>query len=67
MDNCIKSMQDITEKEVKITAKDYAKISFAMGTIQNDFVSNADELLKKADSHMYDNKKNCRSRKRNET
>lgn len=55
--DCIESIWKITEKEVKITMKDYTKISFAMGVIQNDFFSNADEILKKADSSMYKNKK----------
>jgi len=57
IDDCIKSIWKITEEEVRVTLKEYTKISFAMGIAKNDFVSNADEILKKADYNMYENKK----------
>jgi len=55
--SCIEKIWKIADDDVKITLKDYTKISFAMGIAENDFVSNADELLKKADYNMYENKK----------
>lgn len=67
VDDCIKSIWDITKEEIKTITQNKMKFSFAMGVFENDLVSNADELLKKADCHMYDNKNNCRGRKRNET
>ena len=57
VDECIQSILKISEKEVRITIKDYVKFSFAMGITRNDFVSNADEILKKADNNMYKKKR----------
>jgi diguanylate cyclase len=57
VDKCIESIWKIADDDVRITLKEYTKISFAMGIAKNDFVSNVDELLKKADYNMYENKK----------
>lgn len=57
-DNCLENIWRITEEDVKITSSKSVKISFAMGIIENDFVSTAEELLIKADDLMYRNKGN---------
>lgn len=57
VENAIQSVRDITIEDVEITHHNSAKIAFAMGVVENDFVSTADELIKKADSMMYKNKK----------
>ncbi len=57
VESAIQSIWNTTEEDVKVTLHNSAKISFAMGVVENDFVSTADELLKKADSRMYKNKK----------
>jgi len=57
IDRSIENIWKIADDKVKITQKEYTKISFAMGISKNDFVSNAEVLLKKADYNMYENKK----------
>jgi diguanylate cyclase (GGDEF)-like protein len=62
VDKCIESIWGVTEEKVKIVSKDnqkvaYAKLSFAMGLAENDFESTPDDILAKADSEMYKNKK----------
>jgi len=55
--SCIESIWKIADDDVKITSKEYIKISFAMGTAENDFISNADQILRKSDCNMYKNKR----------
>lgn len=56
-DGYIEKIWKVSEDDVKVTYTDFAKFSFAMGIVENDFVSTAEELLKKADSKMYKNKR----------
>lgn len=57
LQDCIESIWKVTEEDVNVAPNAVTKIAFAMGIVENDFVSTADELLKKADSSMYKNKK----------
>lgn len=55
--SCIESIWEITKKDVKISFNKSVKISFTMGTVENDFASTADDLLAKADCIMYRKKR----------
>jgi diguanylate cyclase (GGDEF)-like protein len=57
INNSIESIWKIADDKVKITQREYIKFSFAMGISKNDFFSNADVLVKRADYNMYENKR----------
>ncbi len=56
-ESCLENIWKITEEDVKVTSNKALKISFTMGVVDNDFVSTVEELLIKADSIMYKNKR----------
>lgn len=53
----ITAIRYVTNKEVKLTNGSSIKFDFSMGTVTNDFVSTPDQLLERADSKMYKNKR----------
>ncbi len=63
IDTCIESIIRINGQNVEIQKNNYEPIYFAIGIIENDFVSTAEQLIKKADKLMYENKQDTKSRK----
>jgi diguanylate cyclase (GGDEF)-like protein len=53
IEKCIQSIRSINKQEIEIAGGNFLTISFAIGSAQNDFISSADELIKKADDAMY--------------
>jgi diguanylate cyclase (GGDEF)-like protein len=53
----IKLITQVKNKPVKINYDVTVSFDFSMGIVDNDFVSTADELLKKADCSMYSKKR----------
>lgn len=53
----ISAIRKVTKKEIKLVSGDLIKFGFSLGIVENDFVSTADQLLERADSKMYKNKR----------
>lgn len=56
-DSFIKAIRFVAMKEVELTNGATIKFDFSMGIVDNDFVSTPDQLLERADSKMYKNKR----------